>query len=163
MNEILRLKEEIELLKKLVKKYKFDFLTGLMQRIDFDEKLSEFLNNQIINGNNNFYLVLVDLNNLHKINREKGYLEGDKFIKEISEKLVKIFSFDNVYRIGGDEFAILLKDIDEEKIKEKLKNIKNITFGIINSKNKIKANELFKEADKILVKYKKKRNNNGNL
>ena len=54
--------EEIEALKEKVKIYRFDFLTGLKQRRDFDHDLRKKFHNH------DFFLCYYDVDNLHKTN-----------------------------------------------------------------------------------------------
>ena len=65
-------------------------------------------------------LIVFDLNNLKKCNDTMGHRAGDKYIADAAALIQKIFgSLGKVYRIGGDEFCILAKDISEEIIIDK--------------------------------------------
>ena len=101
--KIAELKLKVEKLENLLNIYMHDKLTGLLQRRDFDYKFAE-----LFEKGEDFFLTLVDINGLHNINRdpEGGYDAGDDLITRVSHKLTMLC--DNVvYRIGGDEFAIL--------------------------------------------------------
>ncbi|MBO5246689.1 MAG: diguanylate cyclase [Eubacterium sp.] len=64
-------------------------------------------------------VLVADINGLKHVNDTYGHEYGNKLIIAVSEILVEIFGEDHVYRIGGDEFAILLKDASEEICQEK--------------------------------------------
>jgi diguanylate cyclase (GGDEF)-like protein len=56
-------------------------------------------------------LVICDLNNLKKCNDTLGHAYGDQYIVDSAKILKKIFEdYGNVYRIGGDEFCIVIHD-----------------------------------------------------
>jgi len=141
-----------------LQKYKFDALTSLRLRIDFEEKLDELFNN-----NSDFYLIVADINNLHYINREDGYIDGgDRIIKKASCIINKYF--DCAYRIGGDEFAIILDSI-QMKDRKFIKEINKIcTVSIIKKSKEHKTkNELFNEVDSYIVEKKAKLYKNTNM
>jgi len=58
-------------------------------------------------------VIIVDVNGLKKVNDKLGHLEGDRLIKAAAEILRQSFrEADVICRIGGDEFAVILTDID---------------------------------------------------
>ena len=61
-----------------------------------------------------FSVFVFDLNDLKKINDNFGHDEGDKYIRSGSSLICKTFKHSPVFRIGGDEFACILKDSDYE-------------------------------------------------
>lgn len=105
--------KESELLRELVYK---DELTKASNRYSL-EKMVKLMELQ------NLSLVSLDLNNLKYYNDNYGHSCGDRLIKDASELIAD--TFHNVYRIGGDEFVVLLVDktkIDLINLKEKLNN-----------------------------------------
>lgn len=98
------LEQEVIHWKNMVKKYKFDVLTGLKQRRDFETETMHKMTNQ------KFWLAMVDATGLHKINREKGYPAGDAFIRQVASDLQDACGVWEVYRLGGDEFIALFFD-----------------------------------------------------
>lgn len=65
----------------------------------------------------NVACVMIDVNNLKVCNDKYGHLEGDKLICDCAECISKAFcGVGSCYRIGGDEFAVLIGDADEAKI-----------------------------------------------
>lgn len=134
----------------LVKYYKLDDLTGLMQRKD----LFEFVTKKI-KANSFFCLSMVDVDNLHMVNRRDGMKAGDNLIKSVSNSLISIFGLESVYRYGGDEF-IIVHNI--ENVDGLLSNMDNITFATVPFIGiHTTFSEIFKEVDKALIKDKCKK------
>ncbi|MGL5417620.1 MAG: sensor domain-containing diguanylate cyclase/phosphohydrolase [Clostridium sp.] len=86
-----------------------DILTGAKNRTAFEEYDRE------ISKKENFPIgvLMGDANGLKLINDTFGHRCGDKFLKEIV-KILKEVSGENVFRIGGDEFVILIKNTTPE-------------------------------------------------
>lgn len=61
-----------------------------------------------------FAIVIADINNLKKTNDTYGHDEGDILIKNASRIICHVFEHSPVYRIGGDEFAVVLTGQDYE-------------------------------------------------
>jgi GGDEF domain-containing protein len=151
-----RLKKENKKIEELLMKYKYDYLTGFLMRRDFQERIEELWNEKT-SYYNEFYLVLIDLDNLHDINRTQGYDAGDEAIIKIAKKLRKEFSQNVIFRVGGDEFVILIRDGDKPSIKEKLKKINNCTYAYVMSSDYSSTKEMFKDADEKLIRKKDKK------
>ena len=65
-------------------------------------------------------LIVFDLNNLKKCNDTKGHMAGDKYISDAAHMIQEVFAgLGKVYRIGGDEFCIITKNLAEEIILER--------------------------------------------
>ena len=136
---------------------KRDALTGLFDRKSFYYDVRKFGKN--ING-----VVSLDMNGLKLINDTKGHEEGDKAIIQIAG-LIEKNTLKNayVYRLGGDEFTILvvngnLKDIQRmvSDIKEAMKTTKySLSIGYAYDENKNKSlEELSKISDEEMYKDK---------
>jgi diguanylate cyclase (GGDEF)-like protein len=86
-----------------------DALTGLPNRRGFIERLDNFLPLEDTNDNSTF-LLLIDLDNFKDINDALGHDAGDNFIRIAGQRLHhSLHPEDFVSRIGGDEFAALMK------------------------------------------------------
>ena len=59
-----------------------------------------------------FAVGVFDLNDLKKVNDTQGHDAGDRYIKEACMCICKCFQHSPVYRIGGDEFAVILEGED---------------------------------------------------
>ena len=153
------LKARIETLEEEVIKYKYDYLTGLPVRIDFEPLFENFMHDATI-FDKSFVLAIVDVNDLHNINTNDGYLAGDSVIKSVGQVLSHILHDSNIFRIGGDEFAILSRIETVDSIYEKLEQSSNIesqiTVGASNSIDFKNCNGMFSAVDKIMKSKKRK-------
>lgn len=96
-----------------------DALTGIKNRLAY-EKAEEHLNEEIKGGTiSPFSVGVFDLNNLKKTNDKYGHEVGDELIRSAAKLICTTFTHSPVYRIGGDEFAVILIGadfFDREKI-----------------------------------------------
>ncbi|MFB4169356.1 GGDEF domain-containing protein [Virgibacillus sp. JSM 102003] len=120
-------------------------------------------------------LMLIDLNNLKKINDDYGHQEGDRLLEHFSQSVTKVRSnFDSVFRFGGDEFVIIFPNCSEENAEEigaRLNNeISNfnsnvsLSYGTINlplveQPEKLNIDHYLKIADDRMYKYKSQHKN----
>jgi len=63
-----------------------------------------------------FAVVMCDLNDLKKVNDMLGHDAGDSMIRECAALIVNVFGKENVYRIGGDEFIVVLTGFVEDDV-----------------------------------------------
>jgi GGDEF domain-containing protein len=104
----------------LVISLKKDSLTGVYRR----EILSEI--NKLT-----YMVVLVDINGLKKTNDMRGHNMGDKLILSVVNDLKRAVSDEDIIvRYGGDEFVIVFENETIFSIKEKMKDIPNISYGV---------------------------------
>lgn len=89
-----------------------DALTGVQSRIAYEQK-EKNLNGQLAAGEKpEFALVVCDVNNLKQTNDRFGHEAGDKLIVSCARIICEIFTHSPVYRIGGDEFTVVLQGND---------------------------------------------------
>ncbi|MGL5917319.1 MAG: GGDEF domain-containing protein, partial [Culicoidibacterales bacterium] len=94
-----------------------DSLTQLYNKLATEQKIQ-----QILKQSNDKYhaLFIIDIDNFKKINDQFGHFVGDKVIQEVAKNLQGICrDTDIAGRIGGDEFLIFLKDINNTEIVER--------------------------------------------
>jgi len=85
-----------------------DSLTGLYNRMMFDDLLEKALNRSIRN-NSKVALLYIDLDNFKPINDDLGHRVGDFVLQEMAARLLEVVRLsDTVARIGGDEFALIV-------------------------------------------------------
>lgn len=92
-----------------------DALTGLYNRRLFDESCEKELNRAKRYGQQ-LAIVILDLHKLKEVNDRHGHLQGDQVLQLAASTLRKTLrASDFAFRIGGDEFALLLPQTDPEQ------------------------------------------------
>ena len=148
-----------------------DMLTRIFNRTAFNEQL-EVMDAKESYGIS-YSLVILDLNYLKKVNDTLGHYAGDTVIKHAADCLEMAFNKIGVsYRIGGDEFAVILKNTPDEAIENALSSLTqyandfnkehpdltlSFSYGYatkVSGEEPI-ATELFHKADKRMYKNKK--------
>ncbi len=90
-----------------------DPLTGLPNRRAWDQQLAERLSGA---QQGEWCLALLDVDQLHTLNDERGHLEGDACLRRIADRLTGLVRRgDFVARLGGDEFGVLLEGLDLQR------------------------------------------------
>lgn len=93
-----------------------DALTGVRNNYAFSQA-KKSLNEQIDNLEvEEFAIVICDINGLKEVNDNKGHLAGDDLIRRACERICNTFKHSSVFRIGGDEFAVICKGQDYKNI-----------------------------------------------
>lgn len=94
-----------------------DTLTSLYNHRGFQEILAKELA-KAKDTNTSLSVVMFDVNNISKINRELGHAKGDEVIKTIAEKIKQnIRANDSAGRYGGDEIAVIMPETDTKDAK----------------------------------------------
>jgi len=111
-----------------------DTLTGLPNRTLFADRLQKALQ-YAVRHQKSMALMLLDLNKFKPVNDSNGHAVGDLLLQQVAERLqLAIRASDTVARIGGDEFIILLPQIDSERsvilVAEKIQQAIRQTFAI---------------------------------
>ena len=88
-----------------------DALTLVKNKTAYEEKALE-IDSKIDSGPAVFALVMADLNGLKKLNDRYGHDKGDQYIKGACEMISDVYAHSPVYRIGGDEFVVILEGRD---------------------------------------------------
>ncbi len=142
---------------------KLDGLTFLLNRRCFESRIKSLKHDSIF--------LFIDLNKFKEINDTHGHLIGDQVLKEIANICLETFShYGSTYRIGGDEYCIIIKNYQvdiESLIKSLHKNIEikrkkdpllpsvSVGYGyFIHNKNTV--NDAINEADEMMYRLKHK-------
>lgn len=92
-----------------------DFLTGLPNRLLMAERLTHAIG-MAKRRHKQIALLFLDLDDFKKINDTLGHAVGDQLLRELADDIVNCVRFtDTVSRHGGDEFVILLTEIEEKQ------------------------------------------------
>ncbi|WP_230874558.1 EAL domain-containing protein [Methylomonas sp. LL1] len=92
----------------------YDHLTGLPNRLLFNDRLEQACHNALRN-HTMLGLVFVDLDRFKYINDTLGHSFGDRLLIIVAERLSScVRQSDTVARLGGDEFVIILQNIENE-------------------------------------------------
>lgn len=94
-----------------------DSLTGLRNTNSYKVWVSDF-NKEIQNNNIDFGIMVLDVNYLKETNDKYGHDVGDKLIVAVAKIISSTFKRSPVFRIGGDEFLVILQNRDLEESKE---------------------------------------------
>ncbi|UBV44838.1 diguanylate cyclase (plasmid) [Deinococcus taeanensis] len=85
-----------------------DPLTGLRNRRQFDQDLHALGRGDLV--------ALLDIDLFKEVNDTLGHAEGDRVLREVAAALTRgVRGDDHVYRVGGEEFALLLRCLDLEQ------------------------------------------------
>ncbi len=89
-----------------------DPLTGVKNMTAYTETVGEITRKIANKEELEFAIVMCDVNKLKVVNDTYGHDMGDKFIKNCCNLICSTYSHSPVYRIGGDEFAVILTGMD---------------------------------------------------
>ena len=146
-----------------------DALTGIKNKhayvnmeMEFDERIAKGTQDP-------FAIAVCDINGLKLVNDECGHAAGDDFIKSACALICNTFKHSPVFRIGGDEFVIILKGADYENRAELIaefgmkqaensgKNLVTLAYGIsdYDPGRDLRMQDIFERADSYMYVNKK--------
>ena len=106
------------------RKANIDALTGVKTKHAYLE-MEERLDNMIADRRHTlFAIVIIDINDLKFVNDTQGHKAGDQYIKDACKTVCETFKHSPVYRVGGDEFAVVSQGEDYENIDGLIENVK---------------------------------------
>ena len=109
-----------------IKKSEIDNLTGIYNR----NKFKDIINEIYLNKESEYYMALIDLDDLRNLNNKYGHVMGDKYLN-ILGRILKSQNNSVFFRIGGDEFAGLInynQVCPEEVFKKIFKEINKLSL-----------------------------------
>lgn len=115
-SEFLDREEQETLLKSAEALARLDEMTGVKNKNAFVEH-SEIIDEMIVKENSDyrFGVVVCDINDLKYINDTRGHSFGDEAIQRTCRMIRNVFRNSSVYRVGGDEFAVIIMGDDYER------------------------------------------------
>lgn len=143
----------------------YDQMTGLQNRRAYSEQTEAFAKEMP----SYCCIIMADVNGLKQINDTLGHEAGDELITGSAECLRQGFQgIETIYRLGGDEFSVILTDrnIDTGKCLEKMKKISSgwkgrhingisISYGFATSEEFSDIASIEKNADRRMYEYKR--------
>ena len=145
-----------------------DGLTGVKSKQAYLE-VEKILDQTVSSGETSeFAIVVCDVNGLKKINDTLGHKAGDEYIRKACKMVCDIFQHSPVYRVGGDEFTVILTDRDFENRLKLMHELHKVSSAHISTQDAIvsggmaeylpgqdkSVHEIFERAD--LAMYKEK-------
>ncbi|MGM0640278.1 MAG: diguanylate cyclase domain-containing protein [Thermotogota bacterium] len=165
--------ERKKLEKELQKQANYDKLTELPNRRLFFERLERVVS-ESERDNNQFAILFLDLDGFKDINDNYGHEVGDEVLKVVGRRLSEIIrDSDTIARMGGDEFTMIIRNIENKKdliylvnrVHEKIKQViqigniecnVNSSIGVsIYPENGKNSEELLNNADSSMYDIKK--------
>ena len=149
-----------------------DALSSLLNRASFNRLLALYQKDNV-----SYALVLTDIDGFKRYNDTYGHTVGDRIIQKAARKLTESFrDADFVFRVGGDEFAVIMTELTQEKryaVKECLDKLKQsltnqtdgcpaltMSAGIAFSGGDTPGADIYQRADSALY-YVKRHGRNG--
>ena len=106
-----------------------DTLTGLQNRTAYYD-YNDVLNKKEDTGDADFSIVMIDINFLKRMNDTYGHEQGNLYLQHAADLIRKVFGEEHVYRIGGDEFAVILEGKAQEGAEERIRAFKEEAAGL---------------------------------
>ncbi|ETP73274.1 diguanylate cyclase (GGDEF) domain-containing protein [Lachnospiraceae bacterium JC7] len=144
-----------------------DALTGVKSKhafIDVEDEINRHIEEKTIKE---FAVAVFDINGLKYINDTYGHKKGDEYIKKGCAEICEIFAHCPVFRVGGDEFAVIAQGKSYEEIDSLMKqiedrneeNLKNggviVAAGFARFNNDKNVAAVFERADTRMYENKK--------
>ena len=110
-----------------------DAMTSVGNKAAYMDEVN-MLERKISEGMADFFVVVFDVNGLKSVNDNLGHEYGDMLIIDAASIIKQVFSAENVYRIGGDEFIVVMENEDDKDINEYLKKFDE-EIAVFNKEN----------------------------
>ncbi len=163
-----RLEEEKETSRSFHTMANTDAMTGVRNKLAYSEREAA-INSKIKAGEiQKLSVVVCDINGLKAVNDSQGHAKGDQLIKDACKLICRQFNHGTVFRIGGDEFVVLLKnegydtmleDIAEfnRKVEANISEngvVVSVGYAILEKEDR-ELRDVFERADKMMYDRKK--------
>ncbi|MBO4782998.1 MAG: GGDEF domain-containing protein [Lachnospiraceae bacterium] len=138
-----------------------DLLTGIYNRNEMNNRIEDLVDDE---EGKPLGVVFADLNGLKYINDSEGHLVGDLMLKNAAMKLQNVFIGSDVFRAGGDEFVVLVDNIEKDsfedlvskldKVIELKENGISFAYGTSYIEDSRNVRQALMDADEDMYKYK---------
>jgi diguanylate cyclase (GGDEF)-like protein len=122
--------EEERQIRALNKKVFVDALTSVRNKGAFSDYIQELQNLVDQNEKIEFAIGVFDCDDLKSVNDQHGHDKGDIYLKSASALICRVFQHSPVFRIGGDEFAVVLMNDDFANREELIRQFENAEHDI---------------------------------
>ena len=113
-----------QLLKKILYMSQYDSLTSIINRAYFEEQLYN-LHADCVTKEQSYALIVLDMNNLKLANDTFGHEIGDRLIVTLTNYISNMQPKAAIFgRIGGDEFAMVYRDVSKNEVHQIMQNIR---------------------------------------
>ncbi|MBR5517977.1 MAG: GGDEF domain-containing protein [Clostridia bacterium] len=137
-----------------------DPLTGVFNRVSYKVDVPVFDEEK----HSDFSCIFIDVNELHLINNMYGHAAGDEMLVYVANALKKVFYGNKIYRMGGDEFLVFVKDTRQDVIEESIKYFEeqlkpknyHVAIGVSYRSMNNNTEEMVKEAEVKMYEAKAK-------
>lgn len=161
--------DEILQTKALKQERDYDGLTKVRNRKAFERAMENY--NEQRNPEMKLGFIMCDLNELKQVNDKLGHDKGDEYIRFCTGAISSAFPKQQVFRIGGDEFAVILQDISSEEVAEGLDGLRKkmeeyvvedlgtgiaAGYAFYNREQDDRLEEVMVRADSEMYAYKKR-------
>ena len=118
--ELISTREHADIMNEMANR---DALTGIRNKRGYETEIQR-INKGIAMGNTRVGVVMVDMNNLKNINDQYGHEKGDKMVCSLCDMLCSVFKRSPVFRIGGDEFVVVVSNYDYTNLESNVEKFK---------------------------------------
>ena len=143
-----------------------DSLTGVRNKHAYADEERDL--NELIESTEDpaFTIVVCDVNDLKRVNDTLGHKAGDQYIRDACTVICDAFKHSPVFRVGGDEFAIICRGYDYDHLDENAAKIEEhnisgrgaggiqIAYGVARFEADESAEVVFERADRRMYKRK---------
>jgi len=118
--------ENYRMHRKLEMLSKTDMLTGMLNRNAMGKRISDIESGEEATGSG-LGIIFADLNGLKNANDSIGHDEGDEMLKSVASKLRTVFDDNNIYRAGGDEFLVIVTNMERDDFNTRFDRLKSLS------------------------------------
>lgn len=140
------------------------------------------LNERLLGLSRRYTIAMLDVDHFKKFNDTYGHDMGDLVLKSVAKNMDKVMSGGKAFRYGGEEFSIIFANKNKDEVLNALESVRNaietekvevydskkdvykevsvtISIGAAHSNSERLSQDVFKQADVLLYKAKKKGRN----